>query len=61
MVKTALAPVEVAHAAEAVPLAGREIVFDIDDLAVAYGQTSAFSGVSLDIYKNLITAVIGPR
>ena len=60
MVKTALAPVEVAHAAEAVPLAGREIVFDIDDLAVAYGQTSAFSGVSLDIYKNLITAVIGP-
>ena len=38
----------------------REVVFDIDDLAVHYGPTTAFSGVTLDIFKNQITAVIGP-
>ena len=39
----------------------REVVFDIQDLAVNYGRaTTAISGVDLDIYRNLITAVIGP-
>jgi phosphate transport system ATP-binding protein len=52
--------VEVAQSGEQAPIATREVVFDIDDLAVHYGKTTAFSGVSLDIYKNQITAVIGP-
>src|SRR6266576_749567 len=38
----------------------QEVVFDIDDLAVHYGKNTAFSGVGLDIFKNVITAVIGP-
>jgi phosphate transport system ATP-binding protein len=58
--QTAMASVEVSRAAGDRPLATREIVFDIDDLSVNYGETTAFSSVSLDVYKNLITAVIGP-
>ena len=38
----------------------REVVFDIQDLAVAYGSSLAVKGVSLEIYRNQITAVIGP-
>jgi phosphate transport system ATP-binding protein len=38
----------------------REVVFDVDDLAVTYGPTTAISGVNLEIYGNLITAFIGP-
>ena len=52
--------VEVARTPEDQPLAPREVVFDIDDLAVHYGSTTAFSGVTLDIFKNQVTAVIGP-
>jgi phosphate transport system ATP-binding protein len=58
--KSAIASVEVAHASDQFSTTTREVVFDIDDLAVRYGSTVAFSGVSMDIYKNLITAVIGP-
>src|SRR5205823_7177498 len=58
--QTAMASVEVSRAASERPLSTREIVFDIDDLSVSYGETTAFSKVSLDVYKNLITAVIGP-
>jgi phosphate transport system ATP-binding protein len=45
---------------EEAPVAKHEVVFGIDDLAVAYGSNVAVKGVSLDVYKNLITAVIGP-
>src|SRR6187200_521086 len=45
---------------EDAPVAKREVVFGIDDLSVAYGTNVAVKGVSLDVYKNLITAVIGP-
>jgi phosphate transport system ATP-binding protein len=38
----------------------REAVFAIDDLGVAYGANVALAGVSLDVHRNLITAVIGP-
>jgi phosphate transport system ATP-binding protein len=55
-----LQSVEVARQDEPRPVASREVVFDIDDLAVHYGKTTAFSGVSLDIFKNQVTAVIGP-
>ena len=42
------------------PVAKREVVFGIDDLSVAYGSNVAVRKVSLDVYRNLITAVIGP-
>ena len=38
----------------------REVVFNIDDLAVFYGSFRAVRNVSLDIRKNEITALIGP-
>jgi phosphate transport system ATP-binding protein len=40
--------------------ATRETVFDIDNLSVSYGHALAVSDVTLDIYKNAITALIGP-
>jgi phosphate transport system ATP-binding protein len=57
---TVIQSVEVAQPTERRPLAARDVVFDIDELAVHYGPTTAFSGVTLDIYRNQITAVIGP-
>jgi phosphate transport system ATP-binding protein len=59
-VTTVIQSVEVARAEEPRPVGAGEVVFDIDDLAVHYGKTTAFSGVTLDIFKNQITAVIGP-
>jgi phosphate transport system ATP-binding protein len=38
----------------------RDVVFDIDDLSVFYGESPAVRNVSLDIYRNAITALIGP-
>jgi phosphate transport system ATP-binding protein len=38
----------------------REVVFDIQDLTVKYGRLTAISGVDLQIYRNVITAIIGP-
>jgi len=38
----------------------KEIVFDIRDLQAIYGSNVAVKGVNLEIYRNLITAVIGP-
>ena len=53
-------PVEIAQERRAPAPAQREVVFDIRDLAVNYGPTTAISGVTLEIYKNYITAMIGP-
>ena len=39
---------------------GREVVFGVRDLSVSYGPSLALAGVDLDIYKNVITALIGP-
>jgi phosphate transport system ATP-binding protein len=57
-----MAPViDVAQARRETDPVQREVVFDIQDLTVSYGRaTTAISGVDLDIYRNLITAVIGP-
>jgi phosphate transport system ATP-binding protein len=55
----AMRPVDVAARQDAEPQTG-EAVFDIQDLAASYGQNVAFKGVNLEIYQNLITAVIGP-
>jgi phosphate transport system ATP-binding protein len=38
----------------------REVVFDVRDLTVAYSGRPALAGVSLEIYKNYVTAFIGP-
>jgi phosphate transport system ATP-binding protein len=53
-------PVEIAEERKAPAPAQREVVFDIRDLGVRYGATTAVSGVSFEIYRNLITAMIGP-
>jgi phosphate transport system ATP-binding protein len=42
------------------PPASKEPVFDIRELSVSYGQTRAIKDVTLEIYRNAITAVIGP-
>jgi phosphate transport system ATP-binding protein len=55
-----VAPVEIAQRRRAPLPTQREAVFDVQNLAVRYGQATAFSGVNLEIYRNLITAVIGP-
>jgi phosphate transport system ATP-binding protein len=35
-------------------------VFDIQDLTAIYGSKPALKDVSMEVYKNLVTAVIGP-
>src|SRR5215217_6518015 len=52
-------PIDV-RAARAPEATSHEVVFDIRDLAVEYGSSLAVKGVSLEIYRNQITAVIGP-
>jgi phosphate transport system ATP-binding protein len=53
-------PVEIAQERKTPAPAQREVVFDIHDLAVTYGDTTAISGVNLEIHRNVITAMIGP-
>jgi phosphate transport system ATP-binding protein len=38
----------------------RSVLFDVSNLEVAYGGNPALTGVSLDIYRNFVTAFIGP-
>ncbi|HEX8959611.1 MAG TPA: phosphate ABC transporter ATP-binding protein PstB [Solirubrobacterales bacterium] len=39
---------------------GLEVVFDIRDMTASYGSKVALAGVSLQIHRNRITALIGP-
>jgi phosphate transport system ATP-binding protein len=56
-----IAPViDVAQARKEAQPGPREVVFDIQNLTVNYGQLTAISGVDLQIYRNVITAIIGP-
>jgi phosphate transport system ATP-binding protein len=55
-----VAPVEIAQERKAPLAEKRDGVFDIHDLTVRYGTTTAISDVTLEVYRNLITAVIGP-
>jgi phosphate transport system ATP-binding protein len=55
-----VAPVEIAQQRREAAPAKQDVVFHVDGLTVAYGSTAAISGVDLDVYRNLITAVIGP-
>ncbi len=38
----------------------REVVFDVDDLEVSYSGNVAIKDVTLDVYRNSVTAFIGP-
>jgi phosphate transport system ATP-binding protein len=38
----------------------REVVFDIDELGVSYSGKLAIKDVSIEIYRNFVTAFIGP-
>ena len=38
----------------------RDVLFDVSDLTVSYSGVPALRGVSLEIYKNHVTAFIGP-
>jgi phosphate transport system ATP-binding protein len=51
--------VDVAERQEAQPRTG-ETVFDIKGLTAAYGTNVAIRDVTLEVHRNLITAVIGP-
>ena len=55
-------PVQVAQqqTRELPPPEKREVVFDVSDLTVSYGENPALKNVSLDVYKNFVTAFIGP-
>jgi phosphate transport system ATP-binding protein len=37
-----------------------DVVFDCDDVHVYYGKSLALRGVTMDVYKNFVTAFIGP-
>jgi phosphate transport system ATP-binding protein len=37
-----------------------ERIFNIEDLDAIYGSKPAIKGVTMEIYKNLVTAIIGP-
>ena len=56
---TTVAPIEVAQR-ESVPTTSKETVFDIRDLTVRYGRNPAIENVNLEIYRNMVTALIGP-
>ena len=49
-----------ARAKELPPPSQRDVVFDVDKLSVAYGSKTAIRDVSLDVYRNFVTAFIGP-
>jgi phosphate transport system ATP-binding protein len=40
--------------------ASRDVIFDVDDISVYYGEHRAIRDVSLDLHLNEITALIGP-
>ena len=42
------------------PREAREVVFDVKDLGVSYSGNKALQDVSLEIYRNFVTAFIGP-
>jgi phosphate transport system ATP-binding protein len=48
------------RARELPPPQRREVVFKVDRLTVSYSGSPAIKDVSLDVYKNFVTAFIGP-
>jgi phosphate transport system ATP-binding protein len=53
-------PIQVAQRPGATTPTKRDVVFDIDDVSVYYGRNPAIKGVNLEIYGNMVTALIGP-
>jgi phosphate transport system ATP-binding protein len=53
-----MSPIELARQ-RAAP-SKRGTVFDVKDLAVHYGTSTAVSGIDMKIHENLVTAIIGP-
>jgi phosphate transport system ATP-binding protein len=58
--KTPLIPRILADVAQQSDHANEAKTFELTDVAVSYGRTVAVSDVTLDIYRNEITAFIGP-
>jgi phosphate transport system ATP-binding protein len=54
-----VAPIEIVQR-ESVPTTRRESVFDVQDVAVLYSGNPALKGVNMQIYRNMVTALIGP-
>jgi phosphate transport system ATP-binding protein len=55
-----VAPVKIAQERKAPLPSERDVVFEIRNLTASYGIAPAISDVNLEVYRNLITAVIGP-
>jgi phosphate transport system ATP-binding protein len=53
-------PIQVAQRTDSLPPTQRETVFDVRDVSVYYGKNPALKGVNLEIYQNMVTALIGP-
>ena len=51
---------EVSHGLDRSEVEGREKVFSVSDLSVAYHGNVALDGVDLNVHKNTVTAFIGP-
>src|SRR5687768_14782016 len=56
------APIDLAAEAQDHPVAfgTEQVVFDIDDLSVLYGDFRAVREVTIDVHQHEITALIGP-
>ncbi len=48
------------RAPEGGPAGPRTVVFDVENLGVSYGKHLALKGVTMNVYKNYVTAFIGP-
>lgn len=59
-IPTDVAPVKIAQERKALLPSQRDVVFEIRNLTASYGTVAAISDVNLEVYRNLITAVIGP-
>src|SRR5438067_4064037 len=55
---TRLGEVAADHAVN--PAEGREAVFQLDDVTIAYSGRPAIRDVDLGVHRNLVTAFIGP-
>jgi phosphate transport system ATP-binding protein len=58
LIETPIPLAESAH--ELPPPDRREVVFAVDGLTVSYDGSPAIKNVSIDVYKNFVTAFIGP-
>jgi phosphate transport system ATP-binding protein len=54
-----IAPLAVASH-ETTDITSRDVVFELRDVDLFYGQALAVAGVNMRVYKNVITAMIGP-